>query len=279
MSVPSASSLKIPTLSDPAVLSDSSDSRPEPPPEQQPHPHRRHLLRPPHPAIQRLKGARTWKKRSAISPALENGTSQGMSSHGSRTSSEGPMRDDTTTPMPSPKKNRSSLKDADWSEVTNPEQRRRIQNRIAQRKFSEYSFLWIYRVLNLVLTLFVGEKAKESKEKAARDAMNRENAGNCYRIPNSEDFSTEDNLSGLPWGSVNLSLVVARGHQAEGRRSSGRNTLNGDDMIAQNLLRDKYDMDGMIRTSSYGNHGLEDTSRLYQGSTGNWPVAYSKFRQ
>ena len=39
------------------------------------------------------------------------------------------------------KKTKPKLKDADWSEVTNPEERRRIQNRVAQRKFSRFKLL------------------------------------------------------------------------------------------------------------------------------------------
>lgn len=37
-----------------------------------------------------------------------------------------------------PKKTNSSSKDAEWSQVTDPEERRRIQNRIAQRKFRTF---------------------------------------------------------------------------------------------------------------------------------------------
>lgn len=78
----------------------------------------------------------------------------------------------------------------------------------------------------------VGEKARESKEKAERDSRNQEYAGNSYRIPNPGDFSTDPEPSGLPWGSVNIAHFVARGQEAESRRSSGRGTYSGDDGFA-----------------------------------------------
>ena len=58
---------------------------------------------------------------------------------------------------------------------------------------------------------------------------NQENAGNSYRIPTADDFINDTELSGLPWGSINFGHVVSRGHETEGRRSSGRGTFVGDD--------------------------------------------------
>lgn len=74
-----------------------------------------------------------------------------------------------------------------------------------------------------------GEKTRENKEKAERDSRNSEHAGNSYRIPSSSDIIGDSSLSGLPWGGVNLGHVVSRGHEAESKRSSERNTCAGDD--------------------------------------------------
>ncbi|KAI9744310.1 MAG: hypothetical protein M1818_002462 [Claussenomyces sp. TS43310] len=83
----------------------------------------------------------------------------------------------------------------DWSEVVDSEERRRIQNRIAQRKFRE--------------------KAKEQKESRERAQENQERAGYAYTTPEAEDMGTDDELSGLPWGSLSLKHVVERGKAKE----------------------------------------------------------------
>lgn len=82
---------------------------------------------------------------------------------------------------------------------------------------------------NLLSFCSVGEKARETKEKAERESRNQQNAGNSYRIPTPSDISNDQDLSGLPWGSVNLCHVVSRGYERESKRSSGRATYVGDD--------------------------------------------------
>ena len=74
----------------------------------------------------------------------------------------------------------------------------------------------------------IGEKARENKEKAERDARNQEHAGNCYRTASASDFAVADGFSGLPWGGMSLGIVMTKSHEAESRQSSGHGTCAGE---------------------------------------------------
>ncbi|KAF7553638.1 hypothetical protein G7046_g7045 [Stylonectria norvegica] len=154
-----------------------------------------------------------------------------MSSRTTKHSSGSSRKHSTSSSSSSTKKPKSTPKDVDWTDVTDPEERRRIQNRIAQRKFRE--------------------KTRENKEKEERDSRNMEYAGNSYRIATPSDISSEQELSGLPWGSVNLRHVLSRGHEAESRRSSGRDTYVGEDGLTSGHSSNSYEQD-WARAQSYG---------------------------
>ncbi|OCL11354.1 hypothetical protein AOQ84DRAFT_287451 [Glonium stellatum] len=108
---------------------------------------------------------------------------------------------------PRPRGESSRPKGDEWSEVKDPGERRKIQNKLAQRRFRE--------------------KVREQKEETEREVENQKRAGSSYASPEPGDLDPGRELSGLPWGGISMRHIVETGKTKEqnSQQSSRENSV------------------------------------------------------
>ena len=111
-----------------------------------------------------------------------------------------------------------------------------------------------------------GDKAKETKERQDRDAENTAHAGHSYHIPDPGEMAADDELSGLPWGSLSLRHVVSKGKAKEEESRRGSKTHEDRSHYGQEPVYD--DRDAYYENDAY----YEDDRAYYDygsGGSGN----------
>lgn len=103
----------------------------------------------------------------------------------------------------------------DWRNIEDQTERRRIQNRLAQRKYRKCTHrTWAYSFPDQSIP---GDLQKQKRDDEARVAENQQVAGSAYAAPEAKDLARNANPAGLPWGSVSLKHVVETGKAKEER--------------------------------------------------------------
>jgi hypothetical protein len=70
--------------------------------------------------------------------------------------------------------------------------------------------------VNTLLTSATGEKAKSRTDGPAQQkSRDRAAAGNAYSQPNPQEMERTSDLSGVPWGSLNMRHIIERGQARE----------------------------------------------------------------
>lgn len=108
----------------------------------------------------------------------------------------------------------------------------------------------------------IGEKTREQKERQEREARNQELAGSSYTIPVPEDFMSgggiDDDLSGVPWGGLNIQHMVAQGHKSASQQGGSRQDASDQ----YNSQQQYYDPQYMSGSFGYGG-GYDATDDRY----------------
>ncbi len=103
----------------------------------------------------------------------------------------------------------------DWRNIEDKTERRRIQNRLAQRKYRKCTNrTWTHSFPDQSI---LGDLQKQKRDDEARVAENQQVAGSAYAAPEAKDLARNANPAGLPWGSISLKHVVETGKAKQER--------------------------------------------------------------
>ncbi len=121
-----------------------------------------------------------------------------------------------------------------WDHFVYQKEKRRIQNRNAQRRFRKAPLLPDFWGTNHDAT---GAKKREAAYATARQEMNKLYAGLIYTAATADVLLGGDNISGLPWGGINMKYIVARGYEYSSQQARNflllRNIMSASDIVSR----------------------------------------------
>jgi hypothetical protein len=121
-------------------------------------------------------------------------------------------------------KDQSGTKSDEWSEVKDPNERRKIQNKLAQRRFRT---CLVTCGSSDITDMIAGDKVRDQKEETEREVENQRRAGSSYASLDPESIDQNRDLSGLPWGGISMKHIVETGKSREekSQRSSRESSV------------------------------------------------------
>ena len=109
---------------------------------------------------------------------------------------------------------------------TEKQRRRKWQNMINQRRYRKSSPSWRLEIVVSAGSFSLsshdlGQRKREREEAERRESENQDKATSAYVTSDPAELQSPSDLSGIPWGGLNMQYIVGRGRPREERSRPG----------------------------------------------------------